>query len=426
MENRRTLMDMVERDLSLGNDNDDKKFSAKKAVNNSQIGRKDEVWINLEAQSDRKHAYVSVNGIKLYEVNDVHDRSRGLHIIVLNQRKGDLMAATVFDFYSGDSNNDLVCFLHSIRQGRIVVFLVKDEASIGFNNTGRKAAMSFGSKLVYNLGFRDHWVCIAKRNSGWLVEDIIKRSGHAFWPGPVKVRVSLKLEEKLGDDEECENDYNGQDYKRKAFCQRYEGYENACDCTIQLYEKPPELINNNLADSPIVIIASNRPRYLYKMLQKLLSVTGAVHRMITVYIDGFHDETIAVAELFGLKVVINHIGCTRNCRIQQHYRNSLSKTFDDFPHAKVAIILEDDLEVSDDIFDYFSQTYPLLESDSSIYCISAWNDQGFLHSVNDPSLLYRVETMPGLGWCVFYLTLSLNSLNSMILMRKVRSIMYTI
>jgi len=33
-----------------------------------------------------------------------------------------------------------------------------------------------------------------------------------------------------------------------------------------------------------------------------------------------------------------------------------------------------------------------------IYCISAWNDQGYEHTSDDPGLLYRVETMPGLGW----------------------------
>jgi hypothetical protein len=47
---------------------------------------------------------------------------------------------------------------------------------------------------------------------------------------------------------------------------------------------------------------------------------------------------------------------------------------------------------------YFSQTRHLLEEDSSLYCVSAWNDQGYEHSSRDPSLLYRVETMPGLGW----------------------------
>ena len=47
---------------------------------------------------------------------------------------------------------------------------------------------------------------------------------------------------------------------------------------------------------------------------------------------------------------------------------------------------------------YFSQTRRLLEEDETLYCISAWNDQGYEHTSSDPSLLYRVETMPGLGW----------------------------
>ena len=49
-------------------------------------------------------------------------------------------------------------------------------------------------------------------------------------------------------------------------------------------------------------------------------------------------------------------------------------------------------------YSYFSQTRHLMDEDSSLYCVSAWNDQGYKHSCEDPSLLYRVETMPGLGW----------------------------
>ena len=62
------------------------------------------------------------------------------------------------------------------------------------------------------------------------------------------------------------------------------------------------------------------------------------------------------------------------------------------------IIIEEDLDVSLDFFSYFSQTLHLMDQDPSIYCISAWNDQGYDHSCQDPTLLYRVETMPGLGW----------------------------
>ena len=47
---------------------------------------------------------------------------------------------------------------------------------------------------------------------------------------------------------------------------------------------------------------------------------------------------------------------------------------------------------------YFNQLAYLLDEDASLYCISAWNDHGYQHSSANASLLYRVETMPGLGW----------------------------
>ncbi len=58
-------------------------------------------------------------------------------------------------------------------------------------------------------------------------------------------------------------------------------------------------------------------------------------------------------------------------------------------------MLEEDLDVSPDFFSYFGQTLGLLAADPSLYCVSAWNDLGYEYTSMDPTLLYRVETMPG-------------------------------
>ena len=137
---------------------------------------------------------------------------------------------------------------------------------------------------------------------------------------------------------------------------------------------------------------------LFRMLRTLLTANGANPDMITVFIDGFYDEPLAVAKLFGLRGVQHAPMGVRNARISQHYKSSLSSTFQIFPRAKYAIVLEEDLDVSPDFFGYFSQTVRLLDEDPSLYCISAWNDQGYEHTSADPSKIYRVETMPGLGW----------------------------
>ena len=61
--------------------------------------------------------------------------------------------------------------------------------------------------------------------------------------------------------------------------------------------------------------------------------------------------------------------------LQQHYKASLTTTFNLYPDANFMIILEEDLDVSPDIFWYFYQLLPVLEEDQSLYCVSAWNDQ---------------------------------------------------
>ena len=111
--------------------------------------------------------------------------------------------------------------------------------------------------------------------------------------------------------------------------------------------------------------------------------------MITVFIDGFYDEPLAVAELFGLRGVQHAPIGVRNARISQHYKSSLSSTFQMFPTSKFAILLEEDLDVSPDFFSYFSQLVRVLDTDPSLYCVSAWNDQGYEHTSGDPTKVYR-------------------------------------
>lgn len=145
-------------------------------------------------------------------------------------------------------------------------------------------------------------------------------------------------------------------------------------------------------------MASNRPYYLYRMLRSLLVADGVNSSMITVFIDGFYDEPSMVSRLFDLRVIQKKPMGKHSSRISHHYKSSLTTTFELFPEAKFAIIFEEDLDVAKDALIYFNQTLQVLKDDSSLYCVSAWNDQGYEHSAGDSNLLYRIETMPGLGW----------------------------
>merc|ERR1712187_860027 len=41
---------------------------------------------------------------------------------------------------------------------------------------------------------------------------------------------------------------------------------------------------------------------------------------------------------------------------------------------------------------------PLLKSDPDLFCVSAWNDNGYANLVKDPKIAYRTDFFPGLGW----------------------------
>lgn len=64
------------------------------------------------------------------------------------------------------------------------------------------------------------------------------------------------------------------------------------------------------------------------------------------------------------------------------------------------VLFIDDLDVAPDFYEYFLGTFPLLRSDDSLWCVSAWNDNGKtgLIDENAPELLYRSDFFPGLGW----------------------------
>ena len=83
--------------------------------------------------------------------------------------------------------------------------------------------------------------------------------------------------------------------------------------------------------------------------------------------------------------------------IARHYRWALSQVFDVLFYSAV-IIVEDDLEIAPDFFDYFAATRPLLDQDDTLMAVSAWNDNGNDEFVQSPTRLYRSDFFPGLGW----------------------------
>ena len=90
-----------------------------------------------------------------------------------------------------------------------------------------------------------------------------------------------------------------------------------------------------------------------RMLRTLLSTKGADSSMVTVFIDGFAIEPMQIARLFGLRAVQHMpVGLKAVARITQHYKSAMAAIFRLYPTAKRAILIEEDLDVSPDFFQW--------------------------------------------------------------------------
>lgn len=163
---------------------------------------------------------------------------------------------------------------------------------------------------------------------------------------------------------------------------------------------------------PILVIACDRIT-VRRCLDKLLQYRPSKELFpIIVSQDCGHEETARAISSYGDKVMhirqpdLSDIPVTTEHRkfqgyykIARHYRWALNQVFHTFKYQAV-VIVEDDLEVAPDFFEYFHATFPLLIEDKSLWCVSAWNDNGKEQMVDakHSELLYRTDFFPGLGW----------------------------
>ncbi|XP_054916902.1 alpha-1,3-mannosyl-glycoprotein 2-beta-N-acetylglucosaminyltransferase-like [Poeciliopsis prolifica] len=163
---------------------------------------------------------------------------------------------------------------------------------------------------------------------------------------------------------------------------------------------------------PILVIACNRVT-VRRCLDKLLELRPSAELYpIIVSQDCGHAATADVIASYGDKVTHlkqpdlsdipvrpEHKKFQGYYKISRHYRWALNQVFRTLSHSSV-VIVEDDLEVAPDFFEYFRALHPVLQSDPSLWCVSAWNDNGRDGMVDpgQPALLYRTDFFPGLGW----------------------------
>ncbi|KAK2723356.1 hypothetical protein QYM36_001876 [Artemia franciscana] len=286
------------------------------------------------------------------------------------------------------------------KDGRILIFAIKDEASYHLREAARNCLKNLGSKYSYLVGWRDMWVFVAQKGGKPLGEEFSKANDFGSWANPASIKVNVLLSE--NSDADCNWIDSPDNKRRREFCSQVEGYGTVCSCTNPAPVKFPyqPLEHSVVENIPIIVLASDRPHYLYRTITSLLRVRGVNASLVEVFIDGYFTEPAAVADLFGLNVHQHAPSSVGKGRVSQHLKTSLTSTLNMYPESKYLVVLEDDVDVSPDFLSYMNQTLWLLDIDDTLYCISAWNDHGYEHSSYDKRLLYRTESHPGLGWAI--------------------------
>ena len=172
-------------------------------------------------------------------------------------------------------------------------------------------------------------------------------------------------------------------------------------------------------ESPTLIFTCSRANYLTDTLQTIhdnISTACSMGCPIVVSQDRDMPDVTKVIQDFKAKfeakgVPFFHIqhpvaGLLRGNPYQLlavHYGWALRTLFDgkvynQYPLPQRVIILEEDLRIAPDFFDYFEATAPYLDKDPTLLAISAFNDNGFQGQVADPKRLLRSDFFPGLGW----------------------------
>ncbi|XP_058785745.1 alpha-1,3-mannosyl-glycoprotein 2-beta-N-acetylglucosaminyltransferase isoform X1 [Vicia villosa] len=160
----------------------------------------------------------------------------------------------------------------------------------------------------------------------------------------------------------------------------------------------------------VVIMACNRADYLERTINSVLKYQRGISSRFPLFVsqDGSNSDVKSKALSYDELSYMQHLDfesvqterpgeLIAYYKIARHYKWALGQLFYKHNFSRV-IILEDDMEIAPDFFDYFEAMATLLDKDKSIMAVSSWNDNGQKQFVHDPYELYRSDFFPGLGW----------------------------
>jgi len=164
---------------------------------------------------------------------------------------------------------------------------------------------------------------------------------------------------------------------------------------------------------PVLVLTYRRVENLKKCLDKIFLVMPKEGFRLYVSQDSLlYPEITNLIKSYGSKIVHlihqrNDTGATSQEQrqgfkvyyaISHHYGWAIEQVFSHSHAYDRIILLEEDIDVANDFFAYMTAMGRLLDLDKTLFCVSAWNDNGKPELTHDPAMAYRTDFFPGLGW----------------------------
>ena len=158
----------------------------------------------------------------------------------------------------------------------------------------------------------------------------------------------------------------------------------------------------------LMVVTHRRPELLFRCLRTVLACDGVERFDLAISLDAIEEYATVIAGLNDIvqefpwlyrrvRLYVKPADHERNERaIASHVMFALDKLYEG--STKYGVLLEEDLVVSLDFIQYMIMSVKVLESDNSLFCTSAWNDNGYLPFAANESKFMRTNGFPGMGW----------------------------
>lgn len=294
---------------------------------------------------------------------------------------------------------DLEWHLRRLAPGRVVILAVSVNGLVGLRHA-TLLLTRLGSLLAPHLPPRACWVWVFVKGGRTITETAITTSqgshqAHLLLP---LSGISLPTTRMFPDRSDVLEEL------RWGYCSRQGVMGSLCDeySPDPLPPPPTARVAQQviLSRVPVVVTAGTRQTYLYHTLTTLLTAPGVEPKNVLVALG---DELQSAAQLLHLlrvpHVTIPVRGGT-NSHLFRFYRDVFRLVAQRFPDAPYVIILDEDVEVSPDFFSFMSQTLPLLQTDSSLSCVTGHAAEGFQGLAHDNTRVFRGSVQVEWGYGV--------------------------